>query len=203
MLRVYLVFACSEAVLHRAVIIFSLLSARCCLSQLGAHRQDLRERCETSSANIDRGFETGWETLLLHTGRLCSANIQVQVLIDTAGIGDGVPYITLKAWRVIVIRSNRGVGAAPRVLSDLALLTSWEHPLINFLVVPGFQRSKIIKCKQFPSIQRITVSRENNVLYSKHPPFFCKIFLWYLSFSLNVMRVSFERGKNVVFKNPL
>lgn len=155
MLRVYLVFACSEAVLHRAVIIFSLLSARCCLSQLGAHRRDLRERCETSSANIDRGFETGWETLLLHAGRLCSANIQVQVLIDTAGIGDGVPYITLKAWRVILIRSHRGVGAAPRVLSDLALLTSREHPLVNFLIVPGFQNNKMQAISLNPENYRI------------------------------------------------
>lgn len=100
--------------------------------QLGARRaeaalnrrRDLREGCSASSANIYWNFETGWETLLSHAECLLSANIQVQVLIDRAVMDDGVPYISLKAGRVILLQSCQGVEATPHVLSDQSLLSS-------------------------------------------------------------------------------
>lgn len=132
MLRVYLVLACSEATFQCAVILFSWLSARCYLS---AARSPPWGNCAEPPPGPERGleniphkyllgFETGWETLPLHTECLPSANIHVQVLIDAAAMGAGVPYIRVKARRVILLQSSRGVEAAPCVLSDQALLST-------------------------------------------------------------------------------
>lgn len=65
-----------------------------------------------------------WETLPLHAECLPSANLQVQVLTDTAGMGGGLPYKSLKARRVILPCSSQGAEAMPRVLSDRVLLSS-------------------------------------------------------------------------------
>jgi len=113
---------------------------------------------------------------------LLSANIQVQVLIDMA-VMDGVPYISPKARRVLLCRSNRGAEAIP-----CDFLKSWEETLANLLVVPEFPRGKMIKLRKFLSpFRRMSAYRERDFLHSEN--LFCKIFLWFFSLSLNETRV--------------
>lgn len=84
MLRVYLVFACSEAVFHSAVIIFSLLSECCYLSaawnSLRASvcfeaefncQRELYECYKTLLTNIYQNFEMGRDRLRYCTSRVC------------------------------------------------------------------------------------------------------------------------------------